>query len=361
MSRRSRTPHGATRRSSFLQSWWFYVGLSAIVALLYAWLLKSGRVAWQPLHPLMTHSSAAASSTSLWDQDMDPQRMLEVLQRKPRLAMWLSVWTTLGTGLWIAGLALSFQAIRTGRLAKFLRVPSRLSTSWSFGDLGRVVWLIVLLASLFPLARLSFSRAGLPIAADEHLWSVVAMILLDGLVVAVVWALAASKTRAPAGWFGLSRRAAPGTIQQALTGYVGCFPWIFGLLWLVVRITTRLGIQPSMEAIHELLFIEGRALTVALTVVLACIIGPVAEEVFFRGVVFATLRRSTSRTVAMLVSSALFAAMHTNLIAFVPILALGCVLAHLYERSGSLAGPIAVHMVHNTFLVGLGLTARELL
>ncbi|MBI4323381.1 MAG: CPBP family intramembrane metalloprotease [Candidatus Omnitrophica bacterium] len=350
-----------TRRSSFLQSWWFYVGLSAIVALLYGWLLRSGSVAWRPLHPATTDSSTAASHAALWDQDLDPQRMLEVLQRKPRLAIALSVWTALGTGLGIAGLALSVLAIRTGQLARLIHVPSRLSAGWSFGDLGRVAWLIVLLGGLFPLARLSLSRAGLPLAADAHLWSVVAMLLLDGLVVAVVWALASSRTRAPAVWFGLSRRTAPGAIKQALTGYVGCFPWIFGLLWLVVRIANRLGIQPSMEAIHELLFVEGRTLTVALTVVLACVIGPVAEEVFFRGVVFATLRRSTSRTVAMLVSGSLFAAMHTNLIAFVPILALGCVLAHLYERSGSLVGPIAVHMVHNTFLVGLGLTARELL
>ena len=350
-----------THHSSLLQGWWFYLCVSVIVALLYGWLLKSGRVTWRSPRPSTTHASTAASSASRLDQNLDSQRMLEVLQHKPRLAMWLSVWTVLGIGLGISGLALSVRAIRTGRLATLLRAPSRLSANWSFGDLVRVVWLVVLLGSLFPLARLSLSRAGVFLAADAHLWSVVAMILLDGLVVAVVWALAASKTRAPAGWFGLSRQTAPGAITQALTGYVGCFPWIFGLLWLVVRIAHRLGIEPSMEAIHELLFVEGRALTVALTVVLACVIGPVAEELFFRGVVFATLRRSTSRTVAMLVSSSLFAAMHTNLIAFIPILALGCVLAHLYERSGSLAGPMVVHMVHNTFLVGLGLTARELL
>ena len=350
-----------TRHSSLLQGWWFYVCVSVVVALLYGWLLKSGRVTWRSPRPSTTHASTAASSASRLDQNLDSQRMLEVLQHKPRLAMWLSVWTVLGIGLGISGMILSVRAIRTGRLATLLRAPSRLSANWSFGDLVRVVWLVVLLGSLFPLARLSLSRAGVFLAADAHLWSVVAMILLDGLVVAVVWALAASKTRAPAGWFGLSRQTAPGAITQALTAYVGCFPWIFGLLWLVVRIANRLGIEPSMEAIHELLFVEGRTLTVALTVVLACVIGPVAEEMFFRGVVFATLRRSTSRTVAMLVSSSLFAAMHTNLIAFIPILALGCVLAHLYERSGSLAGPMVVHMVHNTFLVGLGLTARELL
>jgi len=61
---------------------------------------------------------------------------------------------------------------------------------------------------------------------------------------------------------------------------------------------------------------------------------------------------------AMLLSGALFSLVHTNVIGFVPILVLGCFLADLYERTGSLGAPIAIHMLHNTFLLGIALTYR---
>ena len=96
-------------------------------------------------------------------------------------------------------------------------------------------------------------------------------------------------------------------------------------------------------------------------VLLACIVGPVAEELFFRGVVYAAVRRRTHWMVATLVSAGLFSALHTNPIGFLPIMLLGCLLANLYERTGSLAGPLAVHIAHNSFLLVSALVIRSLL
>ena len=101
-------------------------------------------------------------------------------------------------------------------------------------------------------------------------------------------------------------------------------------------------------------------MVLALTLVLACGIGPIAEECFFRGVVYAALRRRTSRIVAILASGAIFALIHTNPVGFLPIMVLGCVLAYLYERTGSLASPLAIHILHNTFLMAMAMIFRRL-
>ena len=105
---------------------------------------------------------------------------------------------------------------------------------------------------------------------------------------------------------------------------------------------------------------EDRAGVVALTALLACVVGPVVEEVLFRGVLFSAVRTQTSRLVAMLISGGLFSALHTNLIGFLPILVLGCLLADLYERTGSLLSCISVHIVHNTLLMSFALILKAL-
>ena len=62
----------------------------------------------------------------------------------------------------------------------------------------------------------------------------------------------------------------------------------------------------------------------------------------------------------MLISGALFALVHSNAVGFLPIMVLGCLLAHLYERTGSLASPLAIHVLHNTFLMSTALVFRQL-
>jgi len=134
-----------------------------------------------------------------------------------------------------------------------------------------------------------------------------------------------------------------------------------GLLWLIGLVCQWLGVEPPVEPIHELLFLEQRPLMVASTLVLACVVGPIAEELFFRGLLFGAMRTRMSRVWASLATGSLFAAVHTNPVGFLPILLLGWLLADLYERTGSLAAPIAVHIVHNTLLISVGLTAKQIL
>jgi hypothetical protein len=81
-------------------------------------------------------------------------------------------------------------------------------------------------------------------------------------------------------------------------------------------------------------------------VVLVCILVPVGEEMFFRGFVYGALRR-WGVAVAVALSSLFFAAVHQQVVHFLPIAVLGVILALVYERTGSLLPAMLIHAANN--------------
>ena len=79
------------------------------------------------------------------------------------------------------------------------------------------------------------------------------------------------------------------------------------------------------------------------------IIAPFVEEVFFRGFFFAGLSQVYGWKKSALISSALFAMVHLQWTAILPIFVLGYIFAFLYHRSHSLWPAILMHMSVNTF------------
>jgi membrane protease YdiL (CAAX protease family) len=80
----------------------------------------------------------------------------------------------------------------------------------------------------------------------------------------------------------------------------------------------------------------------------AAVVAPICEESFFRGYVFTALRGRYGRMVAYPLSALLFAAIHFNLPAILPIVAMALGLAFLYDRSGSVVPGIVAHALNNS-------------
>jgi len=87
------------------------------------------------------------------------------------------------------------------------------------------------------------------------------------------------------------------------------------------------------------------------------IVAPIAEEVFFRGFVYAGLRERQRWWKAAIISSAVFALLHMQLTAFPPIFILGMIFSILYQFSGSILPGLIMHVLTN----GLGLGAAYLI
>jgi hypothetical protein len=77
------------------------------------------------------------------------------------------------------------------------------------------------------------------------------------------------------------------------------------------------------------------------------VLAPLAEEVFFRGFVYPSLRRWARAWPAILLSAVIFSVTHIIPIVLLPIFALGIVLAWLVERRRSLVPAVVAHMAFN--------------
>ena len=90
---------------------------------------------------------------------------------------------------------------------------------------------------------------------------------------------------------------------------------------------------------------------VAATLILAAVI----EEVLFRGVLQGLLRRFLPSSVALSIAAVLFAVVHIGngfgWLQIAPILASGLVYGAFFERTRSLAPPIAAHVAHNALFI----------
>lgn len=121
--------------------------------------------------------------------------------------------------------------------------------------------------------------------------------------------------------------------------------------WLVATVVSAvvvvaldaIGVEATPQAAEQAL----SQIDPWLAVLALVIVAPIAEEVFFRGVVFNAWLRESGRRAAYIGSSVLFGVIHLNLVAFVPIVVLGLILAWVYERTRNLVAPIVVHAVFN--------------
>ena len=334
-----------------------YVVLGGLILLLYLRAIPGGLAgsAEAPSHPKTNET------LEWWPRELDTAGLQRIVEREPRLALVLLGLTVFIVGMGFGGFALLLWGVWTGRIRSVWRFPQRRLPHWSFGELGRIVLFTAMMASLLPFVRVALLFVQVEWASNTHLWMSVSMVVLDVLLILTILAFAVGKGSLIRQTFGLSGRHLPAAMALGLRSYMAVFPWLFVFLYVIVAVGRFLHLEPPIEPIHELIFHEHHPAAIGMTVLLACLIGPIAEELFFRGVVYAAIRQRTSRAIAMLTSGAVFSLIHTNLLGFLPIMILGCVLAYLYERTGSLTVPLAVHILHNTFLMALALTFRHLM
>jgi uncharacterized protein len=160
------------------------------------------------------------------------------------------------------------------------------------------------------------------------------------------------------GWLRLR-----GRLSWRLLGPVapGVVPVLIGLgvgvaataLTYLVNALTALVAEPDAPVQQQVLVDAlrgGWSLVVA--AVLAVVVAPVTEEVLFRGLLFQSLRRRTGLWPAAVVSSALFVAIHVEIVLSQPfalagLFAFAVAMAWSFHRFGSLVVPIVAHAVFN--------------
>ncbi len=152
-------------------------------------------------------------------------------------------------------------------------------------------------------------------------------------------------------------------IKIGLRGYITVLPLFFGVLLLLIGLAHLFSYEPPPHPLVEV-FLEEQKRSPGLviySVILAAIVGPIVEEVFFRGFCYPIFKRRLGVFWGMLLSSAFFSAIHYNEFAFIPILILGMALAYLYEKRRTLIASITLHVVHNSLFMAYFFVMKEII
>ncbi len=172
--------------------------------------------------------------------------------------------------------------------------------------------------------------------------------LLEGLLVVAVWVFGVRRYRV--GWTTAGLVA-----PQARNSFL--LPWLalaasltFGAVYAAAVSAAEVDslVPPPVPA--EFI---GEGATRLLSFLFLGVLGPVAEEVFFRGFLLTALARSMGPIPAMVVSSAVFGAAHGNIAVMIPLFVTGLLLSWLYLRTRSIWPPAVAHIAQNVIALSL--------
>ena len=256
--------------------------------------------------------------------------------------------------LTIAG-AIAFTAGLLYSAVRQLRVRRHLAPERYRGPSVLVLLALVLVLASVITAPFGADAAALLLGSGELtlVGSIVLLVSTQAALLIVSWLLVFR----PNALAALPRFAGPDPGRAVRMGLGwGAVAWIGASLAsaAIVIVLEGLGLEIQPQAAEQALGLVEPWVAVLAIVVLA----PIAEELFFRGVVFNAFLRERGPRLAYLGSAALFAVIHLSIVALLPIFLLGLALAWVYDRTGSLLAPIVMHAVVNGLSVAIALLVR---
>lgn len=148
-----------------------------------------------------------------------------------------------------------------------------------------------------------------------------------------------------------------------LLGYLAVLP-LFALVLIGLLLLVQLfHYEPPPHPLVEIFLEEEKRApwVIGYSVFLACVAGPVFEEIFFRGFCYPAFKKRWGMRWALTLSAAFFSLIHQNVFAFFPVFVLGLGLGYLYEKRGNLVAPIVLHVVHNSIFISYFFLAKKIL
>lgn len=118
-----------------------------------------------------------------------------------------------------------------------------------------------------------------------------------------------------------------------------------------------LGVEAVQDTV-KLLQKSTDPLILGLMAFAAVIAAPICEEIVFRGYLYSATKRFAGPWAAGICSALVFAAAHGSLAALLPLFVFGGVLAFIYQKTGSLWAPVAVHCCFNGATVLIQMVGR---
>ncbi len=235
----------------------------------------------------------------------------------------------------------------------------RPEAKWTIGDVLRVVLIFISCGYVFAMFEGAIIKYA-PIFENENFNMVFNTGIVNIGAIAVIIFFVAKKYGQSLSALGISGKKIIPSVFMGIAGYITAMPVIFVIMLLTLAIIKLTGYKPPVQPIVEIFMQEKDTSVLWVSVLFAAVCGPIAEEIFFRGFMYGAVKKKTGAWGGILITGALFSALHAHVVGFMPIMALGVLLAYLYEKTGSIIPSITVHIIHNVGTVFMVFIAKYL-
>lgn len=216
----------------------------------------------------------------------------------------------------------------------------------SLAGCGLFIFGVIGLIALWPNAILDIESAYFDMANQGAFIMGAALVSLVAFGGSVFWL---GVRRHPHGWraVGLQRTSAGWLALSILLGV--CFVPIS--LTLTTAIGAALDVPVDLSGGSEPVFDSVPIGDFLLAFVGTALIVPFAEEIFFRGMLYQWIATRTNLWLGLLISSAVFGAVHFSAVSWLSLSLAGVLCAVVYTYSGSIWNATALHAANNGTVV----------
>lgn len=303
--------------------------------------------------------TAAQARLSKEDLNLRENRFRNTLEARPRLFGLLVI---VFGGVLLAGFITDGIVVAKS----FRRVPlithgsPQESVPWGIAAVFRVFVLIFFLEAVILSLEMVVSLFVDMRSLNHDLLLMINSLLRNVIAAIVIMVLVTKHYRTPLERIGLTTRDWARNIRTGLTGYIAVVPPLLAVLFVMAVIAKSFSYEPPPQPVVEMYIRQSAPKALIFFTLFVAVLGPVMEELFFRGFAYKALRTRFGVNIAMTTTALFFALLHTSVVAFVPIFFLGLFLNYLYEKTGSLVPCMAAHMTHNLIMIGCTLAFKAL-
>ncbi|MBL7092286.1 MAG: CPBP family intramembrane metalloprotease [Candidatus Omnitrophica bacterium] len=278
----------------------------------------------------------------------------EVLEKKGRIAL-INMLGFLVLSVFSLGLFLDIR-ILTARVKKreiFKTRGEHLRVKWGIGDIFKLAIIFVFLGYILHIIEACLLSSA---SEGKSLLTFIPLLnagVMDLAILGFIIYFVKVKYSQGLAAIGLKIKGAGRFIFLAGLGYIAFLPILAFLLLLLIMLAALFNYHPPQQAIFRLFLQEKSLWLLVYSTMMVVVLGPVVEEIFFRGFTYNAIKKRWGVPPAMALTAVVFAGLHANLIGFLPIAALGFLLAYVYEKTGSLIPSITIHILHNGLMVAL--------
>ncbi|MFH1782799.1 MAG: type II CAAX endopeptidase family protein [Candidatus Omnitrophota bacterium] len=293
------------------------------------------------------------------DVDFKEEKIKEFLGSGSIIAKFYRVLFFIGFFIFVGAVIANIIFILRGERIRIASFTNNILISWSILDIFRSAISIVTLGyAVIFIQDILFRIFDLKI--DMNLRSMLDTFSIDVIGIIVVSYFVVSKYKDKLKDLGLTFDNFLKNVASGIGSYIFILPALTVVLFLSISFLNLLGYEPKPQAVFEIFMGEERSRVLFFFTIFISLLGPIAEEIFFRGFMYPAIKKRFGIIWGALFSASIFSLLHTNIVGFLPIMALGLLLTYLYESTGSLTAPMIAHMLHNSIMLTLMFFVKRL-